>query len=87
MMVDVVSRLQARLFDGVDEGADAIDGDLDLIVALERKGVWWNDACACEQEAAVRKGVVAKEVLDQRCRIAFQFGQCGDFGKRYLVRS
>ena len=61
------------LFDGVDKSAYAIDGNLDLIVALERKGVGWNDACAGQQEAPIGKSVVAKEVLDQCRRIAFQF--------------
>src|SRR5438445_529591 len=63
-----------QLFNCVDQSAYAIDGDLNLIVALKRKGVRWNNACSREQKAAVRKAVIAEEILDQCRRIAFQFG-------------
>jgi len=44
----------------LDEGADAIDGDLDFIFALQREGVRRNDAGAGEQKTAEGKAVVAE---------------------------
>src|SRR6202022_4057650 len=81
----IMQAIGAGLFDGVCQGSDAVDGDVDLVAALEREGVGWNDARAGEQETAVGKGLVAEEVLDQSCRVAFQFGQCSDAGKLYVT--
>src|SRR3954447_6386033 len=63
-----------QLFNCVDQSAYAIDGDLNLIVALKRERVRRNDACAREQEAAVAEAVIAEEILDECRRIAFQLG-------------
>jgi hypothetical protein len=63
-----------ELFDSVSKGADAFDGDVDLVFTRQCERVWRDDAGAGEQETAVGKGVVTEEVLDQCRWIAFQFG-------------
>ena len=62
------------LFDGVLERADAVDSDLDHVSAVQGEGVGWDDSSSREQKAAVGKGVVAEEILDQCGWVAFQFG-------------
>jgi hypothetical protein len=51
----------------VHERADFVYRYADLIRLLQCEGIWWNDTCAGEQEAAPREALVAEKILDQGC--------------------
>ncbi len=48
----------------VHQRADFVYRYADLIRPLQCEGIWWNDTCTGEQEAAPREALVAEKIFD-----------------------
>ena len=73
--------------DGIDQRTDRVNGDRDLITAVESERISGHDAGAREQEASVRKGGLAKEEFSQRVQAALDAGDFGGAGEDVLPRA
>src|ERR1700734_928788 len=71
----------------VDQSTDGVDGDANLVFALEGKGVGWNDAGAGEQKAAEREALIAEEIFDESKGIALELGEGDGAGELRLGRA
>src|SRR5690348_12865368 len=66
-----------RLLDDVDERANGLDGDTDLVARLQCERVGRDDAGSGQKEAPLRKRVVAEEELDERVGLALELRERG----------